>query len=42
MFIEAPPIPANIKISSVLDVVFKPQLVSIGIKSNPPYLSHET
>lgn len=42
LFIDPPPIPNNIKISSVIEVKFKANWVSIGIKGNPPYISHET
>jgi hypothetical protein len=35
-------LPANIKISSIVEVKFKANSISIGIKGNPPYLSHQT
>jgi hypothetical protein len=42
MFVELPPFDSNTKISSIIEVKFKANWISIGIKGNPPYISHET
>ena len=42
MYVEAPPLPESIKLANVFDVAIKSHSITIGIKGNPPYLSHET
>ena len=42
LYIEPPPIPENLKLKNVLDIKIRSNLVSVGIKGNPPYLAHET
>lgn len=40
MYVEPPPLPQGIKASSVIEIKFKANLITIGLKGNPPYLSH--
>lgn len=42
IFVNTPPLHPSVKLSNVFDVKITSSSVTIGIKGNPPYLSHQT